>query len=118
MMRLFILGLGITCFLLFALASCGDEDDGGAIDGGTDTDTDSDTDTGVQIEYPEALNPLLDPNSLMTGPISPPPEDVFGDGMTGDGPPGPDPTLDDHLVVEGLDDEDEDWDGGDPDEEL
>lgn len=124
MMRLLVLGLGITLFLFFAFVGCGDDDASADYDAGTDADTDSDTDTGgVPIEYPEALNPLMDPSSLMTGPISPPPEDVYGDGIADD-PPGPDPTLDDHFGGKDLgelgDDgeEDEEWDDEDQEEEL
>ena len=120
MMRLVILGTGITCFFLFVLVACGDDDDGGYIDAGSDSDTDVDTDSGTPIELPEAINPLLDPNSLMTGPISPPPEDVFGDGTAGDGPPGPDPAMEEHLIAEDLDEDDEDqgWDDDDLEEDL
>ena len=111
-MRLLMIAVALLGLLLAALGGCessavsassGDADS----DSDSDADTDSDTDTDVPIEYPEATNHFMNPNGLMTGPISPPPEDVFGE------------ELDD-----GDDDwdEDDDWeedrDAGEPEEDL
>jgi len=111
MMRLLVLGIAITAFCLWITSGCaGGADDMGSADGDADSDADTDSDTGgVPIEYPQAINFFENPNSLMTGPISPPPEQVLGEDGSGEGPPGPDPTLD-------L--EEEDPDGGEPGEEL
>jgi hypothetical protein len=70
-----ILSLLLASLVLAALLGCaaGDDDDFEVWgDGGTDGDADGDGD--VDIEYPEHTNPNLDIQSLMTGPISPPPE--------------------------------------------
>jgi hypothetical protein len=99
MMRLLNLGLVITAFIFWALTGCGDDDGGDYYDAGTDADGDTDTDH-VPIELPEALIPSMIPNDVMTGPISPPPEDEFGDGLSGDGPESLDPTSDEDLQDE------------------
>jgi hypothetical protein len=70
---------------------------GGDSDSDSDGDSDGDTDTGgVPIPYPEVASPFQNPRSLATGPISPPPEKVLGQDL----------------------DEEDDWDAGEPDEEL
>ena len=106
-LRTLLLALSLLSLLLVAIAvACAATEDSGTggadadSDSDSDADSDSDTDTSVPIEHPEAINHFMNPSGLMTGPISPPPEDVFG---------------------EQLDDEDEDWeddwDAGEPDEE-
>ena len=70
-----ILALLAASLVLATLLGCaGGDDDAFEVwgDGGPDGDVDGDGD--VDIEYPEHTNPNLDIHSLMTGPISPPPE--------------------------------------------
>jgi len=58
--------------LLAALLGCaGGDDDGEEY---WDAGSDSDSDTDADIEYPVHTNPHLDMHNVMTGPISPPPE--------------------------------------------
>jgi hypothetical protein len=118
-MRLVALGILITAFFFWVLTGCGDDGLSGSSDAGGDADSDTDTETGdVPIEYPEVMNPFMNPNDLMTGPISPPPEDVMDAHASGDGPPGPDPTLEEVLEGDIMHDEEGDPDAGSSDEEL
>ncbi|MBW2276017.1 MAG: hypothetical protein JRF63_00915 [Deltaproteobacteria bacterium] len=100
-MRGLLIAITLLGLLLAAFGGCESANDkgGGGSDSDSDSDGDSDSDSdteGVPIEYPEAINHFMNPNGLLTGPISPPPEDVFGDEF----------------------DEADDWDAGEPDEEL
>jgi len=71
LLPLLLLVVGLALAVLLG-CSGGDDDWDEAPDAGTDVDADSD----VDIEYPEHTNPNLDFRGLMTGPISPPPENV------------------------------------------
>jgi hypothetical protein len=101
--RSLLLWLTLSSIALVLIAGACSAAEESAMSGGdadADSDTDVDTDTGdVPIEYPEMANPFLKPNSLMTGPISPPPEDVFGDEL-----------AEEHDLDAGLPEEDPDED--------
>ncbi|MBW2276016.1 MAG: hypothetical protein JRF63_00910 [Deltaproteobacteria bacterium] len=76
LVTLTLLSLALVVIAAACAASDSASMSGSDADGDTDGDSDSDT-GGVPIEYPEAINHFMNPNSLLTGPISPPPEDVF-----------------------------------------
>jgi len=102
-MRWLLIALTLQSLVLVVLAgacAASSDDSMGGADSDSDSDSDSDTDidTDVPIEYPEAINHFLNPNGLMTGPISPPPEDVFGEDLEPTDEPdagSPDEELDD-----------------------
>jgi hypothetical protein len=80
-MRYVILTLGLFSLVVSLLLGCSSAEtadmSGGDSDADSDSDSDSDTDSGIPIQYPEVFNALGNPNSVMTGPISPPPENFF-----------------------------------------
>jgi hypothetical protein len=77
-MRFLISVLALASIALLLLDGCAASDSAALAGGDAGTDADSDTDTGgVPIQHPEAVNPLLDPWGVMTGPISPPPENIY-----------------------------------------
>jgi hypothetical protein len=86
-MRSALLFLCLCSLWLVALLGCESVEvsDQSGGDSDADADSDADSDTDVPVQHPEAINPLLDPWGVMTGPISPPPENIYDKKLTGVG---------------------------------
>ena len=103
--RWFLLALTVSSLLLWLMLGCaaseGDIEMSGS-DGDGDGDGDSDSDSDVDIIYPEHIVPLLNLDDVMTGPISPPPEEFDVELTSGD-----DDDWDAGVLEDGLDEEGE-----------